>query len=114
MEAKQRVGKCKLLCSKRAIHLVELHAETLSLEYLSGLYVLQANPQAQHIAFSQAPEVDAMPHVSCYCKSELVEVCTEKCTQYRKHCLKGCTVNQKKKHYTMLHSVEYGIFFFFF
>ncbi len=73
MEAKQRLGKCKLLCSKRAIHLVELHAETLSLEYLSGLYVLlkQANPQAQHIAFSQAPEVDSMPHVSCYCTSEL-------------------------------------------
>lgn len=80
MEAKQKVGKCKLLCSKRAIHLVELHAETPCMEYLSGLFVLlkQANPQAQHVAFSQAPEVGAMPHVSCYCTSELKEVCTEK------------------------------------
>ncbi len=100
MEAKQKVGKCKLLCSKRAIRLVELHAETLSLEYLSGLFVLlkQANPQAQHVAFSQAPEVDAMPHMSCYCTSELKEVCTEKkCTQYRKKMFKRCTVNQKTK-----------------
>lgn len=65
MEAKQGVGKCKLLCLKTSIHLLELHTETQSLEYLSGLVVLlkQANPQAQHIAFSQAPEVDAMPLV---------------------------------------------------
>lgn len=72
MEAKQGVGKCKLLCLKTSIHLLELHTETRALEYLSGLVVLlkQANPQAQHIAFSQAPEVDAILHVSCYCTSQ--------------------------------------------
>lgn len=59
MEAKQGVGKCKFLCLRTTIHLVELHTETQSLEYLSGLVVLlkKANPQAQHIAFSQAAEV---------------------------------------------------------
>lgn len=92
--AKQGVGKCKLFCLNRAIHLVELHAETLSLEYLSGLVVLLklANPQAQHIAFSLAPEVDAIPHSSCYFILEFIEVCTEKCADYGKLCKKAYTM----------------------